>query len=234
MSLFGPSSVRYVQAVPWWGLVPSAAAPVLLVGGSMVAAQLQPRSYDPMGETVSGLAALGAADRWVMTLAFAVAAACELATGLVLRPARLPGRLILIAAAVAGILVAASPEHLGGSLRHGVFAAVSLGALTLWPAAAWRVGPMVPWALRPGVTAWTVVVLLVLLAWFGLELITGAGHAGLAERLLGLAQSSWPFVVIMSCRRTGTRPALAAEPASKVIAHGGCRSCARQGVRGQA
>jgi hypothetical protein len=194
--------------VPWWGVVPSAAAPVTFAGGWAVAAWLQPpRSYDPITDTISTLAALGAADPWVMTLAFVVAAACEFVTALALRPARTAGRLILMAAAVAGILVAASPEHLGGSLRHGIFAAVGLAALSVWPAVAWRRGPTLPWALRPAVTAWAVAVLLALLAWFGMELLTGADQAGLAERLLGLAQLSWPFVVVMSCR-SGARQEL--------------------------
>ncbi|HET9082332.1 MAG TPA: hypothetical protein VFO01_17685 [Trebonia sp.] len=42
---------------------------------------------------------------------------------------------------------------------------------------------------------------LVLLAWFGLELVTSAGLAGLAERVLGEAQSAWPFMAVMSCHR---------------------------------
>jgi len=46
---------------------------VLLVAGWTVAAALQPRSFNPVAGTVSALAAVGAADRWVMTLAFAAA-----------------------------------------------------------------------------------------------------------------------------------------------------------------
>jgi hypothetical protein len=54
------------------GLVSSAAAPVLLVGGWSGAARLQPQPVDPAADTVSALAAVGAADRWVMTLTFAL------------------------------------------------------------------------------------------------------------------------------------------------------------------
>ena len=60
-----------MQGVPWWGVVSSAAAPVLMVGGWTAAADLQPR-FDPVSETVSSLAAPGATDRWVMTLTFVV------------------------------------------------------------------------------------------------------------------------------------------------------------------
>ena len=91
--------------VPWWGVVSSAAAPVLLVAGWTVAAGLQPGSFDAVGGTVSGLA---------------------------------------------------------GSVS-------------------------------------AIAILLGLLAWFGAELITGAGQVGLAERVLGAAQASWPLTVVLSC-----------------------------------
>lgn len=194
-------SLAGVRGVPWWGLISSAAAPVLLSGGWTVAARLQPPSYDPVADTVSALAALGACDRWVMTLAFVAVAVCEFATGLALRPAGPLGRLILMAGAVAGVLVAASPEQSGGSLRHAIWAAAGLGALAAWPAGAWRRGPAVPWPLRPMAAACAAVVLLVLLAWFAVEVITGGGHAGLAERVLGVAQATWPFAVAVACRR---------------------------------
>jgi hypothetical protein len=192
-------------------VVSSAAAPVLMVAGWTVAAGLQPHSFNPVAQPVSVLAAPGAADRWVMTLTFLVVGACDVVTGLALRPARAPGRLILIAAAVAGILVAANPEQPGTSfpLPHMIWAAAGCAALVAWPAGAWRRGPAVPWGLRPAVTAAVVTVLVVLLAWFAAELITSGGQAGLAERVFGAAQALWPLVVVVSCRRaarTGTRP----------------------------
>ncbi len=200
-----------MRGVPWWGVVSSAAAPVLMVTGWTVAAGLQPRSYDPVAQPVSALAALGAADRWVMTLTFVVVGACDVVTGLALRPARAPGRLILMAGAVAGLLVAANPEHPGTRfpLPHMIWAAAGCAALVAWPAGAWRRGPSVPWGLRPAVSAGAVAALLALLAWFGVELITGGGQAGLAERIFGAAQALWPLAVIVSCRRaatTGARP----------------------------
>ena len=186
-------------------------APVLMVAGWTVAAGLQPRSFDPVAQPVSVLAAPGAADRWVMTLTFLVVGACDVVTGISLRPARAPGRLILMAAAAAGILVAANPEHPGTSfpLPHMIWTAAGCAALVAWPAGAWRRGPSVPWGLRPAVSASAVTVLLALLAWFGAELITGGGQAGLAERVFGAAQALWPLAVVVSCRRAaraGPRP----------------------------
>jgi hypothetical protein len=202
--------VVVVRGVPWWGVILSAAAPVLMVGGWTIAAGLQPHSFDPVAQTVSVLAAPGAADRWVMTLTFLVVAACDFVTAVALRPARATGRLILMAGAVAGLLVAASPEQPGTNfpLPHMIWATAGCIALVAWPAGAWRRGPSVPWGLRPAVSAGAIAVLLVLLAWFAAELITGAGQAGLAERVFGAAQALWPLAVVASCRRaarTGTR-----------------------------
>ena len=74
--------------VPWWAVVAAGAAPALLVVGFLVAATLQPVSYDPLRDTISELAARGAADPWVMTAAIAAVGACYLVTALGLSPAR--------------------------------------------------------------------------------------------------------------------------------------------------
>jgi hypothetical protein len=207
-----------VRGVPWWGVVSSTAAPVLMVAGWSVAAGLQPRPVNPVAEPVSALAALGAADRWVMTLTFVVVGACVFVTGLALRPAGAPGRLLLMAGAVAGMLVAANPEHPGTSfpVPHMICAAAGCAGVVAWPAGAWRRGPLVPWGLRPVVSAGAAAVLLALVAWFGAELITGGGLAGLAERIFGAALALWPLAVVASCRhaaRKDTRPRT--EPASR-------------------
>lgn len=201
-----------MRRVLWWGVVSSTAAPVLLVGGWTVAAGLQPRSFNAVTGTISALAAEGAADRWVMTLAFLVVGACDVMTGLALRPAASPGRLILMTGGVAGMLVAASPEPAGGggSVPHTFWATVGFLALAAWPAGARRRGPSVPWGLRSAVSISAAGVLLSLLVWFGVELISGGGQVGLAERVLGGAQAVWPLTVVLSCRsqsRSRTPPA---------------------------
>jgi hypothetical membrane protein len=217
-----------VRGVPWWGVVSAAAAPVLMVAGWTVAAGLQPRPVDPVAEPVSALAAVGAADRWVMSLTFVVVGACVFVTGLALRPARVPGRLILMTGAVAGMLVAANPEHPGTSypVPHMICAAIGCAGVVGWPAGAWRRGLSVPWGLRPAASAGAVAVLLALVVWFGAELITGGGLAGLAERLFGAALALWPLMVVASCRlaarkdaratrgRPGVRPA--GDPAAAI------------------
>lgn len=185
--------------MPWWGVVSSAASPVLLIGGWTVAATMQPPSFNPVADTVSALAALGATDRWLMSLVFVVVGACDVATGVALRLAAPAGRLILIAGAVAGMLVAASPEHAGsGSVSHAVWAALGFAGLAAWPLGAWRRGPSVPWGLRREVCFCAVAVQLILLVWFVAELVSGAGQVGLAERVVGAAQALWPLTVVLS------------------------------------
>ena len=160
--------VVVVRRVPWWGLVSSAAAPALLVGGWTLAAGLQPGSFDAVTGTISSLAAQGAADRWVMTLALAGTGACHVITGLALRPASAAGRLILMTGGAAVVLVAAFPEPAGGggSLAHTFWSTVAFVALAVWPLAARRRGPMTPAWLRPLAGAVAAGVLLCLLVWF--------------------------------------------------------------------
>lgn len=144
-----------------------------------------------------------------MSLTFVVVGTCMFVTGLALRPARLRGRLILMAGAFAGMLVAVFPEHQGTSfpVPHMVCAAVGCAGVVAWPAGAWRRGPSVPWGLRPGVSAGAVAVLAALVAWFAVALITGDGLAGLAERLFGAGQALWPLAVVASCRHAARKDA---------------------------
>src|SRR5690348_7748475 len=149
--------VVVVLAVPWWGVVSSAVAPVLLAGGWTVAAGLQPHPVNAVASTISALAADGAADRWVMTLVLLAVGACDVVTGLALRPAAVPGRLILIAGGIAGVLVAATPEPArGGSPAHALWAAIGFIALTVWRSAAERVltEAQAVWPLVVVLTCW--------------------------------------------------------------------------------
>jgi hypothetical membrane protein len=195
-----------VRDVPWWGVVSSVAAPVLLVTGWTAAASLQPH-FNEVRDTVSSLAAPGATDRWVMTATFIVVGVCYLVTGFALRPAGLPGRAILIAGASGGMLVALNPVQPGVPypIPHILWASVGFAGLTTWPAGAWRRGPAAPWALRPAVAAAAVAVLFALLFWFGTELVTAGGQVGLAERVTGIAEALWPLAVVFSCVRVARR-----------------------------
>jgi len=202
-----------VRDVPWWGVLSSAAAAVLLAGGWTVAAMLQPGSFDQVAQTISALAARGATDRWVMSLALLGVGACHVITGLALRPAAAPGRILLMTGGVATVLVAANPVPAGGgrSVPHTASAAVAFLALAVWPVAGGRRGPAVPWVLRPAVCAGASAALLCLLGWFCLELVTGGVQLGLAERVAAEAQALWPLAVVCTCYR---RQSLARRPSA--------------------
>jgi hypothetical protein len=196
-----PAGLAAGRSVPWWGLISAAVAFVGLVGGCAVATALQPASFNWLASTVSALTEQGVADRWVTIAAFAVTGACGIATALALRPAAPAGRLILAVAGAAALLVAVNPEHAGGSLAHGLWAAATFTALIAWPVGAWRRGTSVPWGLRPSVSAAGVGALLALLTWYLVELISRGGMTGLAERAMCVALVGWPLTVVLSCRR---------------------------------
>jgi hypothetical protein len=193
----------FVRGVPWWGLVSSATTPVLLVAGWTIAADLQPVPYNPVAQSVSTLAAVGAADRWVMSAAFVVVAAGYVITGFALRPANRAGRVILVASGLVGVMIAISPEPGpdGFSLAHAVWATAGFALLAAWPLGAIRTDPDAPWGLRPAFALCAVALSVGLCGWFILELLTGGTQIGLSERVLGEVQSLWPLMVVLSCRR---------------------------------
>lgn len=182
----------------------SGCAPVLLVGGWTIAAHLQGPAYDPVTQTISVLAAYGAAGSWVMTGAFLALGVCHLLTAWGLRPAAPAGRVALAGGGVAALVVALVPApSSGGSLHHGAVVAVGFGLLALWPVLAAERGGATPWGLR--FTPSVVVTALMGLgaAWFLIEL-NRQGSVGIAERLVTCVQSVWPLVVVASClRHTG-------------------------------
>jgi hypothetical protein len=114
---------------------------------------LQPGSFDQVRQTISALAAYGAADRQVMSVALLGVGVCHVLTGLALRPAAWPGRVLLMTGGVATVLVAAFPVRAGAgrSVPHTVAAAVAFIALAAWPAGGGRRGAGLPWGLRAGV-----------------------------------------------------------------------------------
>jgi uncharacterized protein DUF998 len=134
------------------------------------------------------------------------------------RPPR-PGRLILIAGGIAGVLVAANPEPArGGSLAHAFWAAIGFVALTVWPLGGLRRGSSVPGGLRPAVAAVAAGALLGLFVWFAAELMTRGGQVGLAERILTGAQAVWPLAVVWTCWRS-------VSPAQVPVGPGAVTSC---------
>jgi hypothetical membrane protein len=190
-------------------VVSSSGAPLLLIGGWTVAAELQSEPLDPIMETISALAALDADHRWVMTSALIGVGLCHITTSLALRPVAVGGRVLLALGGIAGLFLAATPlpgEDADGA-AHRVSATAAFLALSLWPALSWRRGIAVPWPIRPAVGAAASAVLLGLLAAFGFELAQDGAMVGLFERIAAAAQAVWPLAVVLGLR--SSRRALA-------------------------
>jgi hypothetical membrane protein len=192
--------------VPQWGVLAAAAAPVLLVGGWTLAAARQPPTYDPRTDTLSALAAEGAVDRWIMTLAFVVIGLCYVLTAMALREPALPGRIALATGGVATIFVAIVPQpNSGTSDKHGVAATIASSAVAVWPALAARREPRVSWLLRPIASITVSIVLIGLLVWFASEL-QRESLAGLSERMAAGAQALWVGLAAATLRRSVSSP----------------------------
>ena len=179
-------------------MLSAAFAPVLLIGGWQLAAVRQSGGFDPVGQTISALAARGATDRWIMTTALAGVGVCHVITAAGLRSAAVAGRLLFATGGAATVLLAALPQPLAGdSTAHIATAAVIFPALSLWPALAWRRGG------QPGPAVWLVAAsgLLGLLGWFAFENFGGGPRIGLSERVLAGAQAIWPLVAVLLARR---------------------------------
>jgi hypothetical membrane protein len=204
-----------VRRIPWWALASAGAAPVLLIGGWTIAQVRQPPGYDPVRDTISALAALGARDRVVMTSALAGLGACHVVTAMGLRPVRRRGRLVLATGGVATVLVAAFPQPAhGNSVAHTVAAAVAFVSLGGWPLlAADRLSPAP--LLGTGASLAASFVLLGLVAWFAAEI--HGGQRGLAERAAAGGQAVWPLAVVLTTRRA----ARASKPRRAPGGHGG-------------
>jgi hypothetical membrane protein len=207
-----PDNDRVRSSTPWWGILSSAAAPVLLIGGWTLAAYRQRHGFDSSAGSISALAALGADDRWIMTTGLAATGVCHVVTAAALGAAARPGRVVLGVGGVATALVAVFPLPVtGGSTTHAILATVAFLALAAWPALGWRRRDSTPPALRPATSVGVAVALLALVAWFGISEYAGE-RVGLAERVAAGAQTIWPFIVALSTRT----PAPAKPPAVAV------------------
>ncbi|MDI3387511.1 DUF998 domain-containing protein [Streptomyces sp. B-S-A8] len=219
-----------MRFVPWWAVLSSGCAPLLLVGGWTLAAVVEGPGYDPVTETISAMAADGASGRGVLSGALVALGVCHLVTAWGLRPAAVAGRVALGCGGLAVIGMALSPvPESGGSLVHGWVAAVGFALMALWPvlAAAWpgaarrgaawpgaaRRGAAqpggvrpeaVPWGLRPALSLAVCLLMGAGAVWF-LVALHRQGAAGVAERVLTTAQTAWPFAVVLSCGRRGAR-----------------------------
>jgi uncharacterized protein DUF998 len=197
--------------MPWWGVASSLLAPVLLIGGWIAGAAIQPVPFNSVAKSISALAAQGMPYRWLITVALLGVGACHVVTGLALRQATDAGRIMLIFGGLSGMVIAANPQHIhSGAPVHEIFSVTGVLFMMLWPLAGMRADRGAPAALRPR-AAWSYgLFTLGLLLWFTAELF-GGDTLGLAERAITADQSFWPLVVVLSVLIAQRRPVAAAE-----------------------
>ncbi|WP_328582706.1 DUF998 domain-containing protein [Streptomyces sp. NBC_00370] len=218
-----------MRPVPWWALLSSGTAPVLLTAGWTIAGAIQGPTYDPVKKTISILAAYGAPGYWVMTSAVLGLGTCHVITALGLHPAAPLGRLALAAGGVCAILLTVFPAPpSGGSFPHGTVVAVGFALLAVWPVlavghgnwasiSAWSAhggwAHFSGWGRQSGLgdhngsPPWAlrtrVAVVASALMWLsGLWFVITLqtdGPDGIAERVLTTAQTVWPLFVVSSC-----------------------------------
>jgi hypothetical membrane protein len=183
---------------------------MILISGWTVAADLQPHPFDAVRHSISALGADGVPYRWVITLALLGVGVCHATTGLALRPAAEPGRILLVIGGISSMLIGLNPQgQHGGSLPHEAFSLIGVVVMTIWPVAAMRPDPGAPFGLRPVAAGATTAVTMVVLLWFTIELFNGT-QLGLAERTVTTDQSIWPLVVVLSVLVTRQRSGLLA------------------------
>jgi hypothetical membrane protein len=198
--------VRDEPAVPGWAVGTALLAPVVLVGGWLIAGALQPASYSPMRQTMSALAGHSGTDRWVMTAALLLVGSCQIATGVGLTSVRLPARILLMLTGLSTLGIAATPEPVTGpTSRHLAFAVSCVVTTAVWPVLVARRAPTRSWILSTYGCATVTAVFAGLSCWLLIAALHGYGDLGMVERLTSAVQGAFPLVVAIAFRRAASR-----------------------------
>jgi Protein of unknown function (DUF998) len=198
-----PGPLRAGRPVPGWAVATALLAPVVLVGGWLVAGALQPASYSPMRQTVSVLAGYSGSDRWIMTAALLVVGSCQVATGAGLTALRMPARILLILTGLSTLGIAATPEPVTGpTSRHLAFAVSCVVTTAVWPVLVARRTPAHPWILSAYGCATVTVIFAGLSCWLLIAARDGGADLGMVERVTSAAQGLFPLVVALALRHT--------------------------------
>ena len=195
--------VRAGRPVPGWAVGTALMAPVVLVGGWLIAGALQPASYSPMRQTMSVLAGQSGTERWVMTAALLLVGSCQIATGAGLIGVRPPARLVLMLTGLSTLGIAATPEPATGpTASHLAFAGSCVVTTAVWPVLVARRAPAQSWIL--GVYGCTTVTVIFagLSCWLLVAARDGGDALGAVERLTSAIQGLFPLVVALALRQT--------------------------------
>ena len=195
--------VRAGCPVPGWAMGTGLLAPVVLVGGWLVAGALQPASYSPMRQTMSMLAGQSGTDRWVMTAALLLVGSCQIATGAGLTGAGMPARVLLIVTGLSTVGIAATPEPVTGpTSRHLVFTVGCVVTTAVWPVLVARRGLAQSSILSACGCVAVTVVFAGLSCWLLIAARDGGGDLGMVERLTSAVQGLFPLVVAIALRQS--------------------------------
>jgi hypothetical protein len=195
------------RPIPGWAIVTALLAPVVLVGGWLIADALQPASYSPMRQTMSVLAGDSGTDRWVMTAALLLVGSCQIATGAGLTAVGMPARILLILTGLSTLGIAATPEPATGpTSRHLAFAVSCVVTTAVWPVLVAGRRPAQSWILSVSGCATVTVLFAALSCWLLIAARDGGGDLGMVERLTSAVQGIFPLVVALALRQTAERP----------------------------
>ena len=200
------------RLAPRWAVVSAALAPVILLATAGLARVVRTRSYDPMTQSLSTLAAHGRGG-WIMTVGFAISATCEIVTAIGLRILRPIARVALAPAGCAGLAVAALPDRLGTATPHIAAVGVAATLMAIWPMLTVSLEHE---AARSRHVRWAVsvsVVIVLLVAWLYFDFVRGV-RLGLSERMTVCAEQLWPLVVVLSVRHR-LRRRMAGDPQAR-------------------
>jgi hypothetical membrane protein len=179
-------------------LVAAVAAPLLLMGGAILAEAVQPPGFDPLQATLSDMAGLDAAHREVMTTVIVGMGLWFAVTGWWLTVAGMAARVLLVVGGAACLAIAISPvSEEAVPMRHYVFTAVAFLALSLWPVAGMRRFADAPWPVRPVAAITVSAVLCGLFVWLSVS-VAFESWMGLPEHLLAAIVVTWPSVVVIA------------------------------------
>jgi hypothetical protein len=200
--------LRGRRPVAGWTVGTALLAPVVLVGGWLVAGTLQPESYSPVRQTMSVLAGQSGTDRWVMTAALLLVGGCQIATGAGLTGVGWPARILLVVTGVSTLGVAASPEPATGPTPlHLAFAVSCAFTTAVWPMLVAGRAPGRSWILSLYGCGTVTVLFAGLSGWLLIAAQDGSADLGLLERLTSGVQGLFPLVVALAVRQAARRHA---------------------------
>jgi hypothetical membrane protein len=196
---------------PWVrlpGLIAGIVAPILSIGGQLIAMSTWPE-YDPFVQTISEMAAGDAPTQVFMEIIFCLTGAATLVFAFFTPGIAKLGRALIFVSGFSFFGVAYFPlETMAGasSLGHKLSAMVGFILLAAWPLVGWRRDRSVPWVLRPLPSVLATIVMAIFCFWFlAVWANPGLGYVGTMERAAAWLEGIWPLIVVIVLWRAQRR-----------------------------